>query len=126
MSSTSIGQVRVTRGHMIAARMKHQGLAFVPAILLDFAHNDDVVAGIKSPGDAANEMRRGPFQQWDAFGSVLAFDAGKFICKSGGKLPRKMVLPGRKHIDCEAARGIEMSKIRGLPREAPKDKRGIE
>jgi len=111
---------------MIAARMKYQWLASVPAIFFDLTKNNDMIAAVKSPGDAANKMRRGPFQQGAAVGGILTFDACELVRKSGGELPRDTMLPGRQYVDREKAGSVEGSKIGGLPREAPEHERGIE
>ena len=36
------------------------------------------------------------------------------------------MLAGREHVDRESASDVESGEIRGLPREAPEDERGIE
>jgi hypothetical protein len=78
--------------------MKHQGLASVPAIFLDFAHNHDVIAAIESPSDVTNEMRRRSFQQGTAAGVSDGVDQVRSAGKDLNRRAQKIVALAQDHV----------------------------
>jgi hypothetical protein len=58
----SLRQVRVARGHVIAAGMKDQRLALPPFVLFYFREDNHVIATVEFPRLAAHEVRRRPLQ----------------------------------------------------------------
>src|SRR5215469_14732359 len=108
-------------GNAVAAGMKDEGLTLVVLVLLNFAHENNMVAAVMLTHFAADELRNRAVKKRHASGRFLKFDSGKLIRQRSRELSRKMMLASLQNVHCKMSSVGEINEAGGLPRQAPED-----
>ena len=67
--------------------MKDEGFTLVIVVLLNLAHNDNVVPAVILTNLAADELGDRAIKKRHASGSFLKFDSSKLVGQRSGELP---------------------------------------
>lgn len=77
----------MTCGNSVAAGVKDEGLALIVFILLNFTHENYMIATVILPNFAAYELGDRAMKKWHPFGPFLKFDSSKLVGQRSGELP---------------------------------------